>query len=188
MTWMITGRSGDILVAVTRYGNPIIRGICSHSPYIPSDPAGPAMRSDYTRIGQALRRLQTVQTDWRIISAPTAKYELHDSHPDLLKRAESHPGASIVEISCFDDEIEREPALSFYIVLQPSVFDQVHELFSKSIFSPSECEYTISVGFTTFRFPGVESDTPTLDEFLSGRPYFSDEVSVSIRRIRDGDA
>ncbi len=188
MTWTITGPSGGILVAVTRYGNPIIRGTGSHVPYIPSDPAGPALRSDYTRIEQALRRLQTVQTDWRIISTPTAKNELHLAHDDLIKRTESHPAASIVEISCLDHESGREPALSFDIALQPSAFHQVHELFSKLIFGPSECEYTISVGFSTFRFPGANADMPTLDEFLSGRPYFSDEVSVFIRRERDNDA
>lgn len=177
-----------MLVGVTKYGNLVIRATGSHAPYFPSDPAGPAMRSDYTRIEQALRRLQTVQTDWRIISTPTAENELGLAHADLLKKIESKPGVSIVEISCLDRESEKDPALSFNIALQPTAFHQVHELFYKLILSPNEIEYTISVGFSTFRFPGANADMPTLDEFLSGRPYFSDEVSVSIGRTRDNDA
>ncbi len=118
---------------------------------------------------------------------PAAENELGLAHADLHKRIESHPTASVVEISCLDHEGKREPVLSFDIALEPSAFHQVHELFCKLIFGPDECEYTISVGFSTFRFPGANADMPTLDEFLSGRPYFSDEVSVSIRRERDSD-
>jgi len=187
MTWTITGRSRGILVGVTRYGNPIIRATGSHAPYLPSDPAGPAQRSDYTRIEQALRRLQTVQTDWRILSTDAVQNEIIDNAA-LLKSIKARSGKSIAEISCIDRMGDSEPALSFNIALQPEAFHQVHELFSKLILSPNEIEYTISVGFSTFRFPGANADMPTLDEFLSGRPYFSDEVSVSIRRTRDNDA
>ena len=98
----------------------------------------------------------------------------------LLNSIKTRSGKSIAEISCIDRMGDSDPALSFNIALQPEVFHQVHELFSKLILSPNEIEYTISVGFSTFRFPGAKADMPTLDEFLSGRPYFSRDVSVSI--------
>jgi len=145
------------------------------------------MRSDNTRIEQALRRLETVQTDWRILSTDAVRNEIINNAA-LLKSIEARSGKSIAEISCIDRMGDSEPALSFNVALQPKAFHQVYELFSKLILSPNEIEYTISVGFSTFRVPGANADMPTLDEFLSGRPYFSDEVSVSIRRTRDDDA
>jgi hypothetical protein len=124
MTWTITGRSSGVLVGVTKYGNLIIRATGSHAPYFPSDPAGPAMRSDYTRIEQALRRLQTVQTDWRILSTDAVQNEIIDNAA-LLKSIKARSGKSIAEISCIDRMGDSEPVLSFNIALQPETFHQV---------------------------------------------------------------
>jgi len=183
MTWMITGHSGGILVAITRAGNPIIRGTGSHIPYIIEG----WVDSEYPAIAEALRRLQMVKADWRILSTDAVQSEIIDNAA-LLKTIKARSGKSIAEISCIDRMGDSEPALSFNIALQPSAFHQVHELFSKLIFGPDECEYSISVGFATFRSPSASADMPTLDEFKSGHPYFSDEISVSFRHAHKKDA
>lgn len=184
MTWAITGNSSDVLIGVTKHGNAIIRGKGSHTPYIIED----RVDSEYTAIAQAMRLLQAVRADWRIMSSDVVKHEIGDTHANLLRRIETRPKASIADISCTDRKSKNEPALSFNIALQPQAFQQVRELFSQLVVGPSGIRYTISVGFSTFRFPGANEDMPTLDEFLSGRPYFSDEVSVSIGRAHDNDA
>ncbi|MEO8009935.1 MAG: hypothetical protein ABI728_15635, partial [Betaproteobacteria bacterium] len=154
MTWTITGNSDGLVLGVTKHGNPVVRGIGSHVPYFREDPAGPALRSDYTAIQSALRRLQTVKTDWRIVSSAVAREEFGSLHPDLVARIDSQPNASIVEIACIDREKDEEPALSFQVILQPLAFQQAHKLFAELITGPRGIEYTISVGFLTFRYPG----------------------------------
>jgi len=188
MTWTITGDASSLLLCVTKHGNPVIRGEGRHAPYFPDDPAGPALRSDYTTIQSALRRLQTVCTDWRILPSAAAREEFGPLHSTLLARMDVQPDASVAEISCLDREKDKEPALSFVVALQPIAFQRVHDLFTQLITAPRELEYTISIGFLTFRYPGATTETPTLQEFLSGTPYFSDEVSVSIRRLNSRDA
>lgn len=184
MAWAITGNSSDVLVGVTKHGNALIRGKGAHTPDIIEG----SVDSESTAIAQALRLLQTVQADWRIMSSDVVKHEIGDTHANLLKRIETRPKASVAEISCIHRRSSNEPALSFNIALQPQAFQQVRELFSQLVLGPSGIRYTVSVGFSTFRSPGANADRPTLDEFLSGRPYFSDEISVSIGRARDNDA
>jgi hypothetical protein len=186
LSWTITGSSDDILVAVTRYGNPIIHGTGFHIPYIIDG----WVDSGYPAIAEALRRLQNVKADWRILPADAVRSEIIDNAA-LLKAIKARSEKSIAQISCIDREGDSEPAISFSIAFQPSVFDQVHELFCKLMFGPRECEYTISVGFMTFRSQNVSADIsaiPTLAEFKSGQPYFSDDVSVSIRHAHKKDA
>ncbi|PKO85142.1 MAG: hypothetical protein CVU18_21650, partial [Betaproteobacteria bacterium HGW-Betaproteobacteria-12] len=102
----------------------------------------------------------------------------------LIRVIESNAGKSIAGISCIDSIGDNEPALSFTIALQPQTFQHVYGLFSKLILGLCEAQYTISVGFMMFRSPSASGDLPTLDEFKSGQPYFSDEVSVSARRAQ----
>jgi len=184
MAWAITGSSSDVLIGVTKHGNALIRGKGSHTPYIIED----SVDSESTAIAQAMRLLRVVQADWRIMSSDVVKHEIGDTHAKLLRRIEIRQKASIAEISCADRNSNNEPALSFNIALQPQAFQQARELFSQLVVGPSGIRYTISVGFSTFRSPGANVDRPTLDEFLAGHPYFSDEVSVSIGRARDNDA
>jgi len=182
MTWTITGNANDVLIGVTKHGNALIRGKSSHTPYIIDD----SFDSESTAIAQALRLLQTVQADWRIMSSDAMKREIGNTRTNLLRRIETRLETSIAEIYCIKRE-NNEPALSFNIALQPQAFQQIRELFSQLLVGPSGIRYTISVGFLTFRFPGENKDMPTVNEFLSGHPYFSDEVAVSISRVRDNE-
>ncbi|MEK7992509.1 MAG: hypothetical protein AAB403_01770 [Planctomycetota bacterium] len=181
MAWAITGNSNDVLIGVTKHGNALVRGKASHTPCTTEN----SVDSESTAITQALRLLQTVQADWRIMSTDAVRHEIGDIRANLLRMIETRLNASIAAISCIGRNSNNEPALSFIIALQPQAFQQVRQLFAQLVAGPSGIRYTISVGFSTFRFPGESADTPTLDEFLSGRPYFSDEVSVSIGRARD---
>lgn len=183
MAWAITGNSSDVLIGVTKHGNALVRGKGSHTPYIIEDSVNP----ESTAIAQAMRLLQTIQADWRIMSSDVVKHEIGETHANLLRRIETRPKASIAEISCVERDSNNEPVLSFNIALQPQAFEQLRELFSQLVVGPSGIRYTISVGFSTFRVPGTKAEMPTLDEFLTGRPYFSDEIAVSIGRARDND-
>lgn len=183
MAWTITGNSSDVLVGVSANGNAIIRGDCPHIPYIIDD----WVNSEYPAIVKALRRLQTVNADWRILSTDAVQSEIIDNAA-LLKTIDAKSGKSIAQISCIDRMSDSEPVLSFTIAIQPQSFQQVYELFSNLIVGFCEIEYTISVGFLTFRSPTANADIPTLDEFRSGRPYFSDEISVSVRRVQQKGA
>lgn len=182
MTWVITGTSSDILVGVSAHGNPIIRGEGSHTPYIIED----WVSVDYPAMAEALRRLMKVKAEWRILSTDQVRNEIIDSAA-LLTALEANPAKSIAAITCIDRGGEDEPALSFNIVLQPKTFQHVQELFSKLVLGCCEIQYAISVGFIIFRSPGASANMPTLEEFRSGRPYLSDEVSVSARRARRKD-
>ena len=177
MTWTIRGGREHLLMAVTKSGYPVIRGVGVHEPPIRDDPAGWALGSDYEAIQDELRRLQTVQTDWRILPSD-AKEDLSAWHKDLLTKLEAEPGHSIAEISCRDDEPKNTPTLSFLILLKPAAFQHVHRLFTQLLFHDGGMEYSIFVGFTTFRLPGAHTATPTLQEFMARKPYFSDAVSV----------
>lgn len=175
MTWTIAGDSSDVLVCVSAHGNRVIRGEGSHTPYITDE----WVSSDYPAIAEALRRLMMVKADWRILCADAVREEIIDSAA-LFKVIEANAGKSVAAITCFDRKDSSEPALSFTIALNPQTFHRVYDLFSKLIGS-TNLKYAISVDFLTFRSPGASADIPTLHEFTSGHPYFSDTVSVSIR-------
>ena len=175
MTWTIAGNSRDVLICVSAHGNGVIRGEGSHTPYISEDWVG----SDYPAIAEALRRLMMVKAHWRILCTDAVREEIIDSAA-LLRAIEANAGKSVAAITCIDRMDSHEPALSFTIAFQPQTFDRVYDLFSKLVGSAS-LKYAISVDFLTFRSPGASADIPTLHEFKSGHPYFSDEVSVSIR-------
>jgi hypothetical protein len=188
MTWSITGGSDALVLGVSTHGNPFIRGVGSHVPYFPDDPAGPATRSDYTAIQRALARLQTVNADWRIFSSAAARVELGNFHAPLVARVDRSSNEPTAEIGCIDDDKNKEPALSFIAVLPAQVFNRVHALFTGMLLAPASLKYKIAFGFHTFRCPGVSVDLPTLEEFLSGVPYFTSELSVSFHRGDGGDA
>jgi hypothetical protein len=182
MTWTIAGTSSDVLIGVSAQGNATIRGEGSHTPYITED----WVSADYPAMAEALRRLMTVKADWRILSTDAVQKEIIDGAA-LLTAIESNSGKSVAAITCIDRENDGKPALSFNIALQPKTFEQVQDLFSKLVLGCSDIQYAISVDFFMFGSPGASTDIPTLEEFRSGRPYLSDEVSISARRPRQKD-
>ena len=180
MTWAITGNSSDAFIYVSKNGNIVIRGKAPHLPYIIEEGW---VSADYPETAEALHRLQRVKADWRILSSDAIQIEVIDNVA-LLKAIEGRAGKSIAQISCIDRMGDSEPAISFTVVLQPKTFQQVYDLFSKLLVGFREIQYVISVEFLMFATQGVSSEIPTLNEFKSGRPYFSD-VSVLVRQTHE---
>jgi hypothetical protein len=164
-TWNIAGSSANLLISATM---PMIRG----------DGTLEAKHFDPTRpeISAALERMKTV--DWRLLPVSSAKNALGRAHAELVNRV-SQEGC-IAEVSSYDDGAGGPLPVSIIIIFPELVFERTYLLLSKALLSSRSTTYHLSIGFLTFRVPNADVDLPTLSEFLGGRPYFSDEVSVFI--------
>jgi hypothetical protein len=176
MTWTINGNLSEVRIIISKNGNIVIRGEGENTPYIYDD----YVNSDYPATAEVLLRLQKAHADWRILSTDAVENEIIDNEA-ILNSIKAKPNKSIVEIKCFDDKTDEDPALSFNVALAPLVLEKVYDLFTKLIAGQKETQYSITSNFLVFRSPSAEVDIPTLEEFRTGRPYFCDEVSVSVR-------
>ena len=68
------------------------------------------------------------------------------------------------------------------IVPQP-VFTHVWSMAELAI--GHELDFLITVGFIGLRVPHATTDTPTWDEFLSGKALFASELNFSVRGAQD---
>ena len=124
--------------------------------------------------------------DWAMLPASSARKLLGRPHAELVSRV-SEEGC-IAEISSFDDSAARPLLVSVNIVLPEIVFQRTYSLLYEAFLSSRRSTYYMSIGFLTFREPTAAVDIPTLSEFLGGRPYFSDEVSVFVEAAKEDAA
>ena len=134
----------------------------------------------------SFERMKAAPAEWRLLPAPSGQKVLGHPHTELSKRASA--GGCIAEVSWFDEEATSPMCSSFDIVLPEVTFQRAYSLLSEAFFGSRRCTYQLSIGFLTFRRPTAIVDLPTLTEFLSGRPYFSDDVSIAIQSAESDDA
>ena len=84
------------------------------------------------------------------------------------------------------EQREMPDLVGFVIVAPEKTFFSIRRLLELVMLDAS-LSYTIVVDFLGFRVTEAETETPTWDEFLKGRPYFFEEASVSVG-AREDDA
>ena len=173
-TWNITGSTANLVISAT---TPMVRGDGALEAKHFFDPTHP-------EIPAALGRMKTA--DWSLLPVSSARKMLGHAHAELVNRV-SEEGC-IAEVSSFDDGAGGPLPVSINIVFLELVFQRAYSLLSKAFLSSRRSTYHLSIGFLTFRVPTAAVDLPTLSEFLGGRPYFSDEVSVFIDGADGNDA
>ena len=179
MTWNVSGNSADLLISATA---PLIRGKGALDPRLVSDPAD----LESGKIAKAFERMRASTAEWRLLPASSVSNVLGQPHAELNKRASA--GGCVAEVCCFDEGANHPLSVSFNIVLPEVTFQRAYSLLSGAFFSARRSSYQLSIGFLTFRRPTATVDLPTLTEFLAGRPYFSEEVSVSVNNPERDDA
>lgn len=173
-TWNITGSTATLLISATA---PMIRGDGALEAKHFFDPTHPEIEA-------ALGRMKTA--DWRLLPASSIQKILDQPHAELVGRVSEE--ACVAEISSFDDGTSGPLPVSVDIVLPEIVFQRAYSLLARAFFSSRRSTYHLSIGFLTFRNPTAAADLPTLSEFLGGRPYFSDEISVFVQGAKGNDA
>lgn len=173
-TWDITGSTANQLISATM---PMIRGDGALEAKHFFDPTRP-------EIPVALGRMKTA--DWSLLPESSARKMFGHFHAELVSRVSEE--SCIAEVSSFDDGAGGPLPVTVNIVFPELVFQRAYSLLSKAFLSSRRSTYHLSISFLTFRDPNATVDVPTLSEFLGGRPYFSDEVSVFIEGAEGNDA
>ena len=84
------------------------------------------------------------------------------------------------------EQREMPDLVGFVVVAPEKTFFSIRRLLELVLLDAS-LSYTILVDFLVFRVPEADTETPTWDEFMKGRPYFFEGASVWVG-VREDDA
>ena len=170
MSWSITGgRSGTVL-AVSDSGVPICHGEAQH------EPKPPGLNDYGGNINHALlSRLQKSKCAWTIALPSEAPTHIDGNGQGLLERIQQAPMKSHGMITFFSDP----DIVGFVSVVPEPAFVHIRRLLELVLLSDS-LRYSITLDFLGFRVPHATTNTPTWDEFMSGKPYFFNEISIAL--------
>ncbi|MGP1609391.1 MAG: hypothetical protein ACTS5G_01700 [Burkholderiales bacterium] len=171
MSWFVTGNRAGTVLAVSDSGTPICHGQGHHEP----EPVG---LNDYgTSINYPLlRRLQKAECAWTIALPSEAPDRIDGNDEGLIERMQNSPEQSHGMIKFFPDPTD---LVGIVAVIPEPAFSHIRRLMELVLLSES-LSYAITIDFLGFRVPHAATDTPTWEEFIDGKPYFFNEISVAL--------
>ena len=171
MSWFITGSRAGIVLAVSDSGNPICHGQGQHEPK-------PVGLNDYGRNINypLLQRLQRAECSWTIALPSEAPVHIDGNGDGLIGRIQEAPEKSHGMIKFFPDPTD---LVGIVAVIPEPAFSHIRRLMELVLLCES-LSYSITVDFLGFRVPHATTETPTWEEFVDGKPYFFNDVSVAL--------
>jgi hypothetical protein len=171
MSWSITGSRVGTVLAVSDSGLPICHGEGQH------EPRPPGLNDYGGNINHALlSRIQKSKCAWTIALPSEAPVHIDGNGQGLVERIQQAPANSHGMITFFS-----EPNLVGIVIVVPErVFAHIRRLLELVLLSES-LRYSITLDFLGFRVPNATTSTPTWEEFMSGKPYFFNEITVALR-------
>jgi hypothetical protein len=172
MTWSITGTNVGTILAVSDSGLPICHGEGQHKPWPPGidDYGGNINRA-------LLARLQNAKCAWTLALPNEAPLHIDASGEGLLERIQQAPEKAHGMVTYYPES----DLVAFVSVVSEPVFAQIRRLLELVLLSES-LHYSFTLDFLGFRVPHATTTTPTWEEFMAGKPYFFNEITVAVRR------
>lgn len=196
MTWFVYGDSGSLTLGISESGYHRIFGTAiNHKPQTSCSAPGSLPNSHDNSQIELFNKLSSLEFRWGIHPANATERDIDpgniENAPGLYERCKSSPESSHVSFSYYDFEDDRESpiqdrvkSVGVSIILPPATFDKVWALFNTVLLEPN-LYYRIVIDFLGFKVEGSLSETPTINEFLNGKRYYSKKVSFEIgRKIR----
>lgn len=136
----------------------------------------------HEREKELFKKWSALEFAWGIAPTNAAPIDVDDGNyknpPSMSDRCKSSPELSHISLLVIHDD----PAVVAKIAIPLEKFDKVWKLF-QSVLLDTNLYYLIYVrDFIGFKMDGAASETLTIDEFLEGKRYYSNEVSFSIGR------
>ncbi|UIF89280.1 hypothetical protein [Cupriavidus sp. UYPR2.512] len=171
MSWFITGRRDGLVLRVSEAGVPILGGKGLHE----------CRPADGGRFDKALlKRIEEAGCEWTITVPTQSELHIDPSAEGLYERVQEAPSQSHAAIQFF--ELDGNEFVGFSIVVPESTFEHIRRLLELVLLSDS-LEYMATVNFLTFRAAHAQTETPTLEEFIDGKPLFVGEVTFLVKPI-----
>lgn len=167
MALFINGTRDWTTLAVNHSDLPVLHGRGSHELSISPQGIG----------GEVVVQLREAECHWSILSSAHTDIDIDGALEGLLSRVRASPNTRNGMVKYFG---EKPLMLGVWIVLPVPAFTQVQRL-AEILITSELVSYTIVVDMTGFRVPEAQVDVPTPQEFMSGRPYFFDDVSFTLR-------
>lgn len=171
MVWFVSGTRKDIALAVSESGRPICHGGGTHE----CKPVG--MHDFGGNIDHALlKKIQRSRCGWTVSTSTEVALHIDGGGDGLFERVQQAPDKSHGMIKYYEGEPD---AVTFSIALPESTFKHFRRALELVLMS-TDVNYDLRVEFLGFRVPHAQTETPTWQEFISGRPLFFNEVSLSV--------
>jgi hypothetical protein len=209
--WTIRGNRDSLNFKIIESGYQEIGGrALNHDVYTSSyhDPTGEMteeIKSWYEEKAIFSENLSKLELDWQILPGNAKKFDISPddrNETTLFERCQAEPEINHSFISYYDFTDDRElpfkeraKSLVVCIILPPNVFSRVWKLF-REVNTEPEIEYQISVDHSDWmrqRGPdnslnqtGKYGDSRlTMEEFLSGKEYYFNEIHFMSYRRKD---
>ena len=165
MGWLITGNKNDIVLAVSE--NLICFG-SGKQECLPPD------CDDNT----LLFKVRKAEVSWSIVP-PTdgGKTFITVGEFERAQIVKNHPGNTHGMVNFYDSQ----DAIAFTFVVPETQFAHISRLLEMVLNSDS-LQFIISISFVGFTNSGVKCEIPTWQEFISGKPYFVSEMSLTVKQ------
>lgn len=177
MAWAMEGDSQKMVVSLSRNGGRLICGDAKHE-FVPV-----AMDHCYTEgvdVAGICSRISKAKCSWSIASTLDDAIDYDPTTIGLSERVRAAPDAPHGSISFYGSSGD---LVGMTFVLPPPMLANVTAMMETVLLNP-DLVYRLSADFLTFRAPQATTQTPTLQEFMAGKPYFFDRFYLSYCRKR----
>lgn len=166
MVWFVSGKGADVRIGISESGSMEIFGDGKHE-----------FTLAHNASVEATRQIAAAPVSWSIHCADAAEVDIDGTGTGLYKRVRSSLERTHGSIQFFS----KAPAfLGVSLVLPSTHFMNALRLF-EVVLAHRRLGFHLALEFLGFRVPEAAVDTPTADEFLDGRVYFFNGVSITAR-------
>lgn len=176
MVWSISGNRSGLILGVSDAGSPGCHGRGNHEPV-------PVGLNDFGgNIDHALlRRISAAECSWSLCSSSESELHIDGGGDGLFARVQESPTTTHGMFKFYEHSSD---AVMCSIVVPEITFFHIHRLL-EMVMRSDALEFVIVADFLGFRVPHAQTETPTWQEFIEGRPLFFTKVSFSVRASDD---
>jgi hypothetical protein len=170
MVWLITGKRGSLVLGISEAGTPLCNSTARHSP---QPPGLGGFGEDMTPT--LLRRIQRAKCRWRIVASNDRDMNIDLGADGLLERVKRSPETSHGMIRFF----ENADTVAVVMVLPDGRCAGIQRLM-ELVLQSNALEYRIAANYISFQRLRSKAETPSWLEFVGGKPFFFDDLSVTV--------
>jgi len=172
MAWSITGKRTGLVLSVSDSGSPVCHGRGLH------ELAPPSLHDFGHSVDHTLlRRIRAAECSWSLHSSTESELQIDSGGVGLFARVQESRGVSHGMFMFYEHSLD---AVTCAVVVPKETFSHIRRLLELVLLSDS-LGYAVVAEFHGFRVPHAQTETPTLQEFVEGRPLFFSKVSFSVQ-------
>jgi hypothetical protein len=176
MVWSIAGHQRDLTLGISDNGKLACYGTGNH------EPVPPGLRDWQGNInGDLLKRIRAADCAWSLHSLGDSELHIDPGGEGLFARAHASSGAPQGMAKFYTGDRD---TVSFSLVVPEQQLHEYKRLLELVLMN-SALRFVFVMEFLGFRVPHAQTETPTWEEFIGGKPLFIREFSISVHASRD---